>query len=96
MRITVTRSGGYAGLSEAIADVDTATLPEAKRTRVESAIAACRFFTLPETVTGGVGADMFRYEITIEDSGRRHAVAFTDDDSPASAGLKRLVESVQN
>ena len=96
MRITVTRSGGYAGLSEPIADVDSAALPESKRTRLASEIAACKFFTLPETVGGSVGADMFRYEITIEDGGRRHTVAFTDDNTPATAGLKRLVESLQN
>jgi len=96
MRISVTRTGGYAGLSTPVADLDTERVSESVRARIASLIDACKFFTLPDTVPGaGVGADMFRYEITVEDGPRRHTVAFLDDDSPSTAGLKRLVASLQ-
>ena len=96
MRISVTRTGGYAGLSTPVADLDTARVSDSARARITALVDACGFFALPDTVQGtGVGADMFRYEITVEDGPRRHTVAFVDDDSPSTAGLKRLIGSIQ-
>ena len=96
MRISVTRTGGYAGLSTPVANIDTERVSESQRVRIGALVDACKFFALPATVPStGVGADMFRYEITVEDGPQRHTVAFLDDDSPATAGLKRLVGSLQ-
>jgi hypothetical protein len=96
VRISVTRTGGYAGLSEQIADVDTERMPKAAAARIVSLVDAGKFFALPDRVPSTkVGADMFRYEITVEDGSRRHTVAFLDDDSPSTAGLRQLVASLQ-
>jgi hypothetical protein len=95
LRISVKRTGGYAGLSETIAEIDTAAVGAAAATRIAGLVEASRFFTLPATLPNqALGADMFRYEITVEDGPRRHTVAFIDDESPAVAPLKRLVESL--
>jgi hypothetical protein len=96
VQISVTRTGGYAGLSELLAQVDSSKLAEAKQTRLASMIESIGFFGMPSTVaTKTVGADMFRYEITVTNGSRRHTVSFIDDDSPSIAPLKRLIEALQ-
>ncbi len=101
MRIEVKRTGGFAGLEEDLGAVDTAQLdPDAAR-EVRRLVQQSAFFTMPDTVEGGeVGADLFRYDITVSDERRRHTVTFAarDDaaaeDDPATAPLRRLVERV--
>jgi hypothetical protein len=93
LRISIKRTGGFAGLSETIAEKDTAAIPSAVAERLAGLVAASDFFALPAALPGKAGADMHRYEITVEDGARRHTVAFVDDESPAIGPLKRLVEA---
>jgi hypothetical protein len=76
--ITVKRSGGYAGIEEAPVSVDTSALDPGLRDEVERAVSEASFFDQPDEVPGEPGMDMFRYEVTIEDAGRSHTVAFGD------------------
>lgn len=95
MNISVKRSGGFAGLTENIADLDTTQLDTATAQQVEQLVQSLGFFNLPVTVSGGgIGADFFHYEITITQDDRQHTVAFDDDDSPVTAPLRRLVETL--
>ena len=95
MKISVKRSGGFAGLSEDIASVDTAESDQATQRQIEQAVQAVRFFELPERLAGdSVGADLFQYEITISTGDRRHTVAFVDDASAATAPLRKLVDTL--
>lgn len=94
MRIKVERSGGYAGISEEVASIDTEQLDPPARDRIEQLIGETRFFDLPNEAAGGVGADFFRYEITVADNGRQHTVAFADDGGPETEPLRKLVETV--
>lgn len=96
MKISVERSGGFAGLTEKIASVDTKELVRAKAEPLEKLIERVGFFGLPAVMTGNaVGADQFKYEITVEDGARHHSVAFVEDDSPQTAPLRGLVKQLQ-
>ena len=67
MQVSVKRSGGFAGLTEEVAAVETAQLDAAAAQQVEQLIQSVGFFDLPATISGGtIGADLFRYEITVE------------------------------
>lgn len=94
MKIVVKRTGGFAGLSEDVAAVDTAQLGTTVSQPVEQMVESIRFFDLPAFVSGGtIGADLFQYDITITEGDRQHSVAFVDDESPETAPLRRLVEA---
>jgi hypothetical protein len=95
MKVSVKRSGGFAGLTEKIADLETTQLDKAAGQQVEQLVQSLGFFNLPATISGGgIGADSFHYEITVIQSGRQHTIAFDDDDSPVTAPLRRFVEAL--
>lgn len=95
MKISVRRSGGFAGLSEELVALDTANLDASAAQRAEQLVGEIRFFELPpEIAVGTIGADMFRYEVTVTDAGRQHSVGFVADDSPATARLRGLVDAL--
>ncbi len=94
MLISVKRTGGFAGLTEALGSVDTAQLDEATGRQVEQLVRSVGFFSLPTSVAGAVGADLYRYEISVTDGERRHSVVFEDDGSAATAPLRELVATV--
>lgn len=94
MKISVTRSGGFAGISEEIASVDTTRLERTLGQRLEQMVRDARFFELPDHLPASdVGADRFRYEVTVTDGVRRHSVTY-EDDSPRSLPVRRLVEAL--
>jgi hypothetical protein len=93
MRISVRRSGGFAGIDEQVGTVETTALDPAARERLETLVRDADFFSLPAAVEGDVGADQFRYEISVDDGGRSRTVAFTGESGPAAA-LKRLADVV--
>ena len=91
MQVSVKRSGGFAGLTEEVAAVETAQLDAAAAQQVEQLIQSVGFFDLPATISGGtIGADLFRYEITVSEGDRQHTVTFTDDESPEIARFADL------
>lgn len=94
MRIRVQRSGGYAGISEELAAVDTDQLDPEVGKRIEQLVDQVGFFALPAEQAAGVGADFFRYEVSVIDDGRQHTVSFADDGSAETEPLRRLVEAV--
>src|SRR5689334_12601819 len=93
MKITIRHRGGYAGLDEEVAAIDTAQLAPEQARQIEAAINNVGFFTQP-AYTGEVGADMLRYEISVSDGARTHAIAFAEDGSPETAALRALVDEV--
>jgi hypothetical protein len=95
MKIKVTRSGGFAGITENVASVDTAGLKPAQAKQVEELISSLDFFKLPGAVAGeAVGADYQQYEISVSRGAEKHQVKFLDDESPQTAKLKQLVNKL--
>ena len=96
MRITVSRSGGFAGIRPPPIMLDTASLAGAAKKRVEQLVAECGFFELPATLAASVkSADQFLHHITIAgDDGREHSVTLPAD--AASAPLRDLLHFVRS
>jgi hypothetical protein len=91
VRIVIKRSGGYGG-AQHTANVDTSRLDPARARQIEQladqASAGATRRTQP------VGADLLRYDITIQDRGKTRSLSFVDDGSPDAGPMKRLVEEI--
>ncbi|HKP53753.1 MAG TPA: protealysin inhibitor emfourin [Chloroflexia bacterium] len=94
MIIKVQRSGGFAGITENLGTVDTDELNKKSARKVESTVQRLDFFNLPATISGGIGADMMHYEVTVTNPGEEYTVTFDDDGSPEAAPLRQLVDLV--
>src|SRR5262245_8480328 len=95
MHISITRSGGYAGITEQVVDLDTSQLDPAAARKVEEAVKKSDIYSRSAQTGGGtVGADLLKYEITIADGGRRQQVTFAEDGKPATAPLTGLVNQL--
>ena len=90
MRITVRRSGGFAGLRLEHA-VDTERLPAPERAAVEELVVEARFFELPERDTSGL-PDVILYYVRVELQDRSHEV--TTDERAAPDPLVALAQRV--
>jgi hypothetical protein len=91
MMINVRRSGGFAGIEEEVGSVDTASLAPDTRDEVEGLVRESDFFALPAAVESEVGADQYRYEVTVDDGEQAHTVTFVGDAGPQVAALRRIV-----
>jgi hypothetical protein len=92
MRVSIKRTGGFAGISEEIATLDTANLDQSVSATLESLVREADFFSSPSNPPGQkIGTDFLKYEVTVSDHGRQHTVSFNDDDAPATAPLRELV-----
>ena len=93
MQIKVTRSGGFAGVTEELGTASTEELGEEGR-ELEQLVRDARFFELPAELQGEPGADMYRHEVTVIDDGRSHTVAYTGEDDAAPEPLRQLIAKV--
>jgi len=91
--VTVRREGGFAGVSRDITLKSGSLSPE-ESGMLRKLIEDAHFFESPPSTMESQGADRFTYEVTAEDSGRRHTVrtnvAETD---PALDALIRFVKT---
>lgn len=97
MEIQISRSGGFAGVDEQLARVDTAALDAQQAAALESRLDEVGFFTLPsELPTQSVGADQFTYSVTISGDRGSHTVSYQDDGTGTSGAgsLSEIVEMV--
>jgi hypothetical protein len=90
MQIIVRRTGGYGG-TQAESRVDTARLDAARRARIEQLLREADASL--RDAEPAVGADLMRYEITIQENGTTRSLAWTDDGT--FGPVKQLVEEVQ-
>ena len=90
MKITAKQEGGFAGGGQCF-ELDTAC--RADGGSVEALLQQVDFFGAAPTCT--VGADIPRWEITVEDGGRRHTVVLSDDGSLGATGWPALLAHLQ-
>ena len=94
LRIELTRSGGIAGLSTTLGELDTAELPEAEAREVEELVTRADLPALEAaSPMRGEGADRFQYELTIEDAGVRRELAMSEDSVPDD--LRPLIDRLK-
>lgn len=83
MIVRVTRSGGFAGLLEELGTVDTRSLGPAEAAKVKEQIAELERLGAA-LGDQAIGADMFRYEVEIEDEqGRHRKLILTHEGDPS-------------
>jgi hypothetical protein len=87
LRIELTRSGGYAGLTTKLGELDTAELPEGEARAVRQVVERAEAAARSQGPTPG--ADRFQYHLAIEDEGGRREVTLGEDHMPDE--LRRLV-----
>jgi hypothetical protein len=95
MRITLTRSGGFAGILPPPVTLDTAALPRGVARRIEELVASADFFNLPHTLAAPTRQpDRLQFTVRIvKDDGQEHTV--TCDEEAASEPFLELVRAVQ-
>ena len=93
MRIVIRRSGGYAGGEAQTAGVDTSRLDPARAQEVEQLVLQ----TIADASERAepIGADLPRYEITVEDEAGTRSLTFTDDGRPDGGAIKGLIEMLE-
>jgi Emfourin len=94
LRIELTRSGGYAGLTTKLGELDTAELPESEARELEELVRTANVpaLAVASPIRGG-GADRFQYELTIEGPDGRHELAISEDRIPDE--LRPLIERLK-
>ena len=83
-RLTLRQSGGFAGVESEPVQVDADRLDPSLRERLPSLLSA----PVPEVL----GADLPRYELSVEDG---PTIVWHDDGSDAVADLRALAEEVR-
>lgn len=98
MRIRVRRIGGFAGLDEEVASVDTRAMSETAAGDIEHRVRATGFFDLPSRLDADeVGTDRVQRVVTIETGNDSHTVAYIEpfeDASKAAGGDLENVEEI--
>jgi hypothetical protein len=82
MRVRLSRTGGFGGLSQS-ASVDEDALEPGERDQLRRLVAEADLWSLPADLSGPApAADRFRYRITAEDGGRRHEIRVREEALP--------------
>jgi len=90
MRLTVERSGGFAGIVKA-ASVDTGRLPERVAKQIEALLAKLDLAALAKTaVKKARQADRFVYRIVVEGDGPKLEMTLAEPDLPEA--LKQCID----
>ncbi len=90
MRMTVERTGGFAGMHLTKA-IDTTTLPPEEAKQLRCLVDAADFFRLPATIRStSPQPDRFQYQLTVEDDSRQHTITVSEQAVPAT--LRPLLE----
>jgi hypothetical protein len=95
MTITIKRSGGFAGIEQTMAQVDTKNLTKEQIERVKSGIA--RLSGLLAKKSPSVGADRFQYDVTVtEDTGAAKTMTVIDEGDPKDPALTALMDLISS
>lgn len=88
MKVTIRRSGGFAGIREEFGPYDTANLAAEKKKRVEDLLASV--FEAARTDEPPVGADFILIELRVMREGSSNRIATVDDGDLARPVLEHL------
>jgi hypothetical protein len=91
MKIKARASGGFAGRTDSY-ELDTECATNGKS--VEELLRQLDFFGAAPAC--GVGADLQRWDITVDDGARRRTITVQDDGSPGGQGWQTLLAHLRN
>ncbi len=90
MRMTIERTGGFAGM-RLTKVVDTATLPAEEKNQLRRLVDAADFLRLPTTLMStSPQPDRFQYRLTLEEDAQQHTVVVSEQAVPGT--LRPLIE----
>jgi hypothetical protein len=93
MQITITRTGGFAGVRQRLGPVETASLDSGIADQASRIVTEVDFFHLPQSMQGAPVYDGFHYAIQVSDGPVEHTVSLGGmSDDPAAARLHELIE----
>lgn len=92
MNISVEQSGGYAGQTSRLADIDTELLDPGAAQEVEQVVRQLSERSAQSSEP--VGADLLRYTVTVNDGGSTRTIRVSDDGSPEVSQLMELVNTL--
>ena len=87
MKVSIKRSGGFAGLRD--------DLGSAAGSHQSALGEAVRRLKARGRVEEQVGADLFRYEVTVDEGGASQTLTVRDADPPSSPTLRELLGLVR-
>lgn len=90
MKITAHCSGGFSGQAEHY-QVDTAHLRNGPC--IEALLSSLEY--LPQPAPDALGADIGRWQITLDNGRQQHTVAFAEDGSPAAEPWHALLAQLR-
>jgi hypothetical protein len=94
LRIELTRSGGYAGITTKLGELDTTELPDGDAREIEELIRSADVPALEEaSPMRGEGADRFQYDLVIEDDKGRRELTMSEDKIPNE--LRPLIDRLR-
>lgn len=95
MIVTASAEGGFSGQPERY-QLDTRS--HAQGAAVEAQLSASGFFATAADAPAPapLGADLRRWTITVSDDGRRHAISFVEDSSPAALRWQGLLDAIRH
>jgi hypothetical protein len=94
LRIELTRSGGFAGLTTKLGELDTTELPEVEARELEAMVQKADVAKLASaSPIKGKGADRFQYHLAVEDEAGRHELTVSEDRLPEE--LRPLVDRMK-
>ena len=88
MKVSIKRTGGFAGLIE---ELGRAEAPQ--NSPLEQAVRQLKSRAGKDE---HIGADLFRYEVRVEDGGGPETLVFQDHDPPENRVLRDLIRQVQS
>lgn len=94
MKISIRQSGGFAGAIETLGPIETADLPSGMAREIESEIRQLGFLSQPSQ-DESVGADLMRYEVTVQDGNHERTLRVVDDGSEHAEGLRDLIQKLR-
>jgi len=92
MRVTLEQSGGFAGLM-ITKTIDTQDLSPSEAKQLEQWVRESNFFQLTSIVEASPQPDRFGYTISVEMSGRTHAIDVSETNIPEK--VRPIVEWMQ-
>lgn len=94
MRIKIRKCGGFAGIEQDVAAVDTDELASARSDAVIRKVAQLERTLRQESAP--VGSDMFRFEVEIEEAGNTRRFEIVDDENSDRADLRAVDDLVSS
>lgn len=94
MKITIQRSGGFAGLREIVLEADTQQLNAASAAQIKKSWPALQTRIKAQLKVPSLGADFLKYEIVAQQNNREERLELLDDGNAVMTDLLEFVRTV--